>query len=159
MTITDEQEIINARFDFHQLSLILPETLSFSLVLIFTTNFRRSLVEKPILTTLLIYGINISLYSFSFISLHLLVKSYFHCHLFTSASVQVIIALQWQKFFITWYMQFLDLFNHTQLFYWYLQSFYFNFRFYSNFRLILLRRIRPNLTKTTETNCRLWWSI
>ena len=142
----EEQEIINARSDFHQWSLNLTETLSSSLVLMFTTNFWRSFIQKPILTILLIYWINMNLYSFLLMSLHLLGKSFFHCHLFTSASVQVITTLQWQKLCITWYMQFLNSFNHTQLFYWYLQSFNLNFRIYSNFRLILLRRIRPNLT-------------
>ena len=39
----------------------------------------------------------------------------------------IIMALQWQRLCITWYIQFLDSFNHTQLFYLSLQSFYFNF--------------------------------
>ena len=96
---------------------------------------------------------------FLFISLHLLGKSWFHCHLLISASIQVIMALQWQKWCITLYMQFLASFNHIQLFYLYLQSFYLNFRFYSNVRLTLLRKIKPNLTKTTETHSRLGWSF
>ena len=74
-------------------------------------------------------------------------------------TAEIRMALQLQKLCITWYVQFLDSFHHTQLFCLYLQSFYFNFRFYSNFSLILLRRIKPNFMKTTETHSRLGWSI